>query len=302
MADIYLHRLQDEALYVQSYKEIVNQQPSVRNLSLLGDAYLALHKVDQAVIAYEEALKLEPRNSRLASKIGAALVLTHQYTKALNYYKDALRNNDSSGHPSLQVEYASLLIRLDQMDKAEKVINDALSNQQSNGEPDVMMFEVKLLLLLAKVHDKAANQEASFASLRKAQSTVSSLLKKTDQTSELREQKNIATAIAVQMAGHAVTQRDLDGALRFYREALTHTPDDVSVMAHLAKTYLQTDDVEHCQHMCKSILKIDRENKQAMMMIAQIALRRNDLDTATLHFRQALEREVKLRPNSNRTV
>jgi tetratricopeptide repeat protein 21B len=78
MALIYLHRLRDEHNYLKCYKEIARQQPNVANLTNLGDAHLVLHQADLAVSAYEEALKLEPRNSKLASKIGAALVLTHQ--------------------------------------------------------------------------------------------------------------------------------------------------------------------------------------------------------------------------------
>lgn len=295
MADIYLHRLHDEALYLQCYLDIVRQQPTVRNLVLLGDAHLALHQVDQAVTAYEEGLKLEPRNFRIASKIGAALVLTHQYTKALNYYKDALRSEESSAHPALRIEYASLLNRLGQYDKAEKVISEALlpSNQQNKGDPDRLMQEVKLLQLLTKVQEKMGHQDMAITSLRKAQSIISSLIKKVDQSDQILEQKKIATTIAIQMASYALSvDRDLEAAIRLYREALSYSPDDINCMAQLAKVYLQANDVEHCQYMCKSLLKIDRENDNAMMMVAQIALRKNDLETATLHFRQALERQV----------
>lgn len=297
MANIYLHRLHDEALYLQCYRDIVRQLPTVRNLTLLGDAHLALHQVDQAISAYEEALKLEPRNHKLASKIGAALVLTHQYTKALNYYKDALRSDDSSAHPALRSEYASLLSRLGQLDKAETIISEALlqSNQQARGDSDRLMQEVKLLQLLAKVQEKNGNQEAAIVSLRKCQHIIGSLIKKVDQSDQIQEHKKIASTIAIQMAGHALSvDRDQTAAIRLYREALSYSPDDIYSMAQLAKVYLQSNDVEHCQYMCKSLLKIDRENDQAMMMVAQIALRRNDLETATLHFRQALERQVKL--------
>lgn len=296
MADIYLHRLHDEALYLQCYRDIVRQLPTVHNLTMLGDAHLALHQVDEAISAYEEALKMEPRHFRLASKIGAALVLTHQYTKALNYYKDALRNDDSSSQTALRVEYATLLSRLGQLDKAETVISEGLipnNNQQVKGDPDRLMEEVRLLQLLSKVHEKTGKQEAVIVSLRKCQSIISSLLKKVDQPDQLNEQKKIASTIAKQMAAHALlVDRDQNSAIRLFREALSYTPEDIHCMAQLAKVYLQANDVEHCQYMCKSLLKIDRENDQAMMMIAQIALRKNDLENATLHFRQALERQV----------
>ena len=45
MADIYLNRLKDEQLYLNCYREIARQEPTLDNLMLLGDAYLALHQV-----------------------------------------------------------------------------------------------------------------------------------------------------------------------------------------------------------------------------------------------------------------
>ena len=275
----------------------MRQQPTVRNLTLLGDAHLALHQVDLAVSAYEEALKMEPRHSQLAAKIGSALILTHQYTKALNYYKDALRDN-TQANSFLRTEYASLLIRLGQFDKAEKTITDFLFTIGQHVNKDTSeksMDQVRLLLLLAKLYEKINNEENSLGALQKAQSIITPLLKRASQQDQgddkFAEQKKIASAIAVQMGTHALTsERDLEAAIRNYREALSYSPDDTHILAQLAKVYLLADDVEHCQHMCKSLLKIDRENDQATMMIAQIALRKNELETATLHFKQALER------------
>ena len=289
--------MQDESLYLQCYRDIVHYQPTVRNLTLLGDAHLALHQVDLAVAAYEEALKMEPRHSLLAGKIGSALILTHQYTKALNYYKDALRDS-TQANSFLRTEYASLLIRLGQYDKAEKIITEFLSSggQQVNKDPsEKSMDQVRLLLLLAKLHEKNGDEESFVGALSRAQSMITTLLKRVtqqDQTDEkLAEQRKIASAIATQMGAHALSsERDMEAAIRYYREALSYSPDDTHILAQLAKVYLLADDVEHCQHMCKSLLKIDRENDQATMMIAQIALRKNELETATLHFKQALER------------
>ena len=105
------------------------------------------------------------------------------------------------------------------------------------------------------------------------------------------EQKGIAASVATRLAVCALQRNDTEGAIRCYREALTHLVDDVDVMAQLAKVYLSADDLEHCQHMCKCILKIDEDNERAMIMVAQIALHKNDLETASSHFRQALQRQ-----------
>jgi predicted negative regulator of RcsB-dependent stress response len=54
----------------------------------------------------------------LASKIGHALVRTHDYTKAINYYEAAVK---SGGQPSLRQDLAQLYLKLKQPDKAAKV-------------------------------------------------------------------------------------------------------------------------------------------------------------------------------------
>ena len=43
---------------------------------------------------YEAALKKNPRDGVLASKIGQALVKTHNYNKAISYYDAALKSEN----------------------------------------------------------------------------------------------------------------------------------------------------------------------------------------------------------------
>ena len=54
----------------------------------------------------------------MASKIGHALVRTHDYTKAINYYEAAVK---SGGQASLRKDLAQLYLKLKQPDKAAKV-------------------------------------------------------------------------------------------------------------------------------------------------------------------------------------
>ena len=50
----------------------------------------------RALEVYEQALKRNPRDSILAAKMGQALQRTHQYGKAINYYKEAVKNEDNN--------------------------------------------------------------------------------------------------------------------------------------------------------------------------------------------------------------
>lgn len=58
----------------------------------------------------EQALSLTPRDASLRSKIGRALVTTHDYRRAYEYYENALRLDGS--RVELRLELADLYIRL----------------------------------------------------------------------------------------------------------------------------------------------------------------------------------------------
>jgi tetratricopeptide repeat protein 21B len=54
---------------------------------------------EKAIEVYESALKKNPKDAALATKIGQALVKTHNYGKAINYYEASLK---SGGQASLR--------------------------------------------------------------------------------------------------------------------------------------------------------------------------------------------------------
>ena len=53
---------------------------------------MAITEPERALEIYEQALKRNPRDFALAAKMGKALQKTHQYVKALNYYKVKIRD------------------------------------------------------------------------------------------------------------------------------------------------------------------------------------------------------------------
>lgn len=68
-------------------------------LALLADAYLAIGDAERAVASFEGALKLTPKDVALRSKIGRALVQTHDYKRAYEYYEVPSRGADSHRSP-----------------------------------------------------------------------------------------------------------------------------------------------------------------------------------------------------------
>jgi tetratricopeptide (TPR) repeat protein len=66
-----------------------------------------------------EALKLNPTDAGLASRIGRALITTHDYARALRYYEAAVAAADPS-RTSLFHELIELYVKLSKYDEVPK--------------------------------------------------------------------------------------------------------------------------------------------------------------------------------------
>lgn len=50
----------------------------------------------------------------------------------------------------------------------------------------------------------------------------------------------------------------------------------------------QINDLDQCQYTCMTLLRSDKENDSATVMMADLSYRRNEYDTAMFHFQQLL--------------
>ena len=289
MANIYLHHRKDKKMFAQCYREVVEKSPSPQSYLLLGDAYMSITEPERALEIYEQALKRNPRDSLLAAKMGEALQRTHQYGKALNYYKEAVKDEDNN---SLRYDMAELQMRLKTFDRAEKTIQQALQLEQDNNQSDLnsLMLQAKFQTLLARVQEKSNNLEASIQTLGEAKQLRSRILKRVqvEQPDAVLEQRQLAARVCHQMAEHSVLQRNYEAAIQFYKEALQFHSEDDDALVSLARLYLMTDDLDQCQYSCMTLLRNDKENEEATVMMADLAFRKNDYESAMFHFQQLL--------------
>ncbi|XP_077996608.1 tetratricopeptide repeat protein 21B-like [Glandiceps talaboti] len=288
MADIYLNYRKDKRLYASCYRELVDKHPSSHTCLLLGDAYMSIQEPEKAIEVYESALKKNPRDSALASKIGKALVKTHNYGKAINYYEAALKTGSQN---FLRYDLAELLLKLRQYDKAERVLKIALEKAQAK-DLQSMIEETRCMILLSKVYHKAGKLDDCMLSLSNARDVQARVLKRVqlEQPDAVPTQKALATTICAQMAKHATEQREFDKAIKLYKEALIYTDNDGKAMLELARLYLQQDDLDACQHQLMQLLQSDKENDAATVMMADLMFRKGEYDQAIFHFQQLLER------------
>ncbi|CAH3021819.1 unnamed protein product [Porites evermanni] len=289
MADIYLHHRKDKRLYASVYRELVDKNPSAHTCLLLGDAYMSIQEPEKAIEVYETALKKNPRDGALASKIGQALVKTHHYGKAINYYEAALKSGQQN---FLRYDLAELYLKLKNYDKADKVIKSALEQEKANDLPS-LMEEARLLKLQAQVYQRSGNTEETLKTLTRAKEVQTRVLRRVgvEQPDAVKAQKLQSAKICAEMAELSITARDYAKAINFYKEGLTYDETYLPAMLQLARMYLTVDDLDACQQQCVQLLKMDSENDDATVMMADLMFRKNEYDSATFHFQQLLERK-----------
>nr|CAD7440821.1 unnamed protein product [Timema bartmani] len=292
MADIHLNHRKDRRAYAECFRELVLNAPGPQSLVMLGDAYMAVQEPERAIEAYEKALQQNPQDSSLACKIGKALIKTHQYGKAINYYREAVKN-EAGGE--LKLDMAELYMKLRQYDKAEKTLMQELDSKNDTSDISGLITRSKVLLMLAEVREKAGNIKASLETLKEAQDNQSRVLKRSalEFGGGNDVQMKIAGEICQKMAELANSLRDYSSSIKWYKEALTYIPDDASTLVALSRLHMQVNDLEQCQSTCMALQKADADNDAATVMLADLAFRKVDFETAVFHFQQLLSR----RPN-----
>jgi tetratricopeptide repeat protein 21B len=301
MADIYLSYKKNKKLYSSCYNDLAYQNNSVHSYILLGEAYMRIQEPDKAIRAYEEALKLNPEDPQLASRIGKALITTHDYQKAVQYYETACKGESAKLH--LYHELAELYLSLKRFEDAIRVLKDAMAVAAAQGKSAAgedlfsMISDVKSLTLLSDVHAARGDFEGVRSALSNAFNLQTNILSKIreENAEQKREQKEVAAALCYKLAEHYQTkEKEEEKALQFYNESLKFNEHNEKSRFALAKLHLINSELDQCQTQCVTLLRIDPNNKEASMMLADIMFRKNEHEAATFHFQQLLEKN----PNS----
>ncbi|KAF7255838.1 hypothetical protein EG68_07851 [Paragonimus skrjabini miyazakii] len=135
MANIYLHHRKEKKLYAACYRELAETIGTAEANLLLGDAYMTIQEPDRAMEVYESVLRKHPNDFRLASKMGQALVRTHNYSKAVSYYEAAVKG----GQTTLRLDLTDLLIKLKQYEKAKRILVPMATDKNSDPGSQITM-------------------------------------------------------------------------------------------------------------------------------------------------------------------
>ncbi|XP_012284222.1 tetratricopeptide repeat protein 21B isoform X2 [Orussus abietinus] len=287
LAELHLNQRKDRHAFAKCFRELVEHCPGPKTYSMLGDAYIAIQEPDRAIEAYEQSLRKNPNDKTLARKMGKALVKTHQYAKAIAYYKEVVKQENCG---DLKLDMAELFMKMKQFDKAEATLVQELQDGRAASDLQSLETRGKHLLLLAKVRERAGNIQAALTTLKEAKENQIRSIQRSVMVPSASGQKQVLAQICFSMAAHASTLRDYEQAIIYYKEALNHKPTDVKALLSLAKLYMQINDLDKCTQSCTALLNADPNNEAASVMMADLAFRKVDFETAAFHFRQLLLR------------
>uniref|UniRef100_A0A8C5Q0P9 Tetratricopeptide repeat domain 21A n=1 Tax=Leptobrachium leishanense TaxID=445787 RepID=A0A8C5Q0P9_9ANUR len=235
MAEIYLHMRKDKKLYIGCFRELCDQFPGPHSSLLLGDAYMNIQEPEKALEVYNQAQRKNPGDASLVGRIGQALVRTHQYKKAINYYEAA---QGISGQDSLCCDLADLLCKLRNYTKAEKVLKQSLDHQPAS-DLSSMMKDVKCLMLLAKAY-RSFKEGELVDTLNKVMLELSHLyLKMNDldscegQCEGLLQDPHYKEAAAMMMADILFRKQDYTKSIELFQQVLEKSPDNFAVLSKL---------------------------------------------------------------------
>lgn len=109
--------------------------------------------------------------------MGKALVDTHHFSRAVAYYKEAIKKTNDS---ELKLQLAELYMNLRDFEKGELLLLNELEDDKAINSEDVthLRYKTRLLNLLAQIQEKSGNITYALKSLKDAMDNQNRLRKR----------------------------------------------------------------------------------------------------------------------------
>mmetsp|Transcript_27274 Transcript_27274/g.32234 ORF Transcript_27274/g.32234 Transcript_27274/m.32234 type:complete len:1320 (+) Transcript_27274:65-4024(+) len=324
-AKIHLEERRDKVAYTACFSELVQTATSNEAkhdaLEQLGTALLGIQNPGKAVEAFQRALELKPSNAMLAVRIGRALIATHDYRRARDYYDAALKspNLRSEDSVDLQRDLAKLLIKLRKYDAAAALLSADSGNKHRDVDAllllsDVHTAEVQSCLThgtdddgFDDEHDTAVASQNLLDALMRAKQLQQQILSAYSTDSSVAEEDHIAQKTRMALicgkiadfhakntGGGKIEARE-QLMIQSYREALTADPMSEVSMISLATLFLKRGELELCEEQCETAMRCFGEEstgkQDAALMLADVCFVRKDLEGAMEHLYEVLNKK-----------
>ncbi len=310
-AEILLTNNRDKEGFTNCFQLLVEKDPQdAKSYSMLGEAYLRILNPEAAVDALETAYRLDPRNSRLRGRIGRALVATHEYHRAVEFYESAIKDvsrgmnaneskvegspgkNASSHHLSSEViilshDLAKLYIKLGRIQQSQNVLQRILHAKESCKDMTDLRQNVTTLLLLSEI--QCSDQAISEGENRKSNLTLA--------VDTLRQAHEHQKDVVSQVRGTGKGASHGDTGVQREKDVLSDICEKIASLEEElepSEYYQQSDNNDvttgkigkmnrKSDEMFNEALHHNPHNTQAMLGLARINKKIGDLDRCRTH-------------------
>ncbi len=298
-------RVQEPDKAIAAYQEALKTNPDDPGLPLIiGRALVKTHDYHRAIQYYEDAVRRTRPSSRALA--GLQLDLAELYRK-LKKFDEAGRVMDDALSERRRI----------MADDASSGAGGKSSGGSSGG--DTVGFDlkcskddVKSLLLVSRVRKDSGDSAGAVEAMLQAQTLQNQIVAKVrGNMDENRAQRHVAAEICFDLAkfyqeqgGAGVTAGDTTGkkdsrgssgsekdelARKTYEAGLRHEESHENTLIALAKLHLRGGDLDKCRQYCMTLSRIDSNNEEATMMLADMMFQKREFQPAIFHFQQLLQ-------------
>ncbi len=250
---------------------------------------------DDAILQYEKALSLNPRNAAAHANLGALLASEGKVDEGMPHLRQAIQLDPDSADAHYHLGFA--LAQQGQVDEAVVHYEDAIRLRPGFAQARV---DLGLALFQRGNLDGAIGQYLEAIALEpnrpEAHGALGVLLMQTgnleESTVHLREAARLDPENAEAHGNLGLVlfhQGRIDEAIVCYQQALAIEPDAEGAHGNLALALVQQDKLEEAIHHYERAVRLVPEFFEARLNLGLLLFRRGDLDGAAQHYLKAIE-------------
>ena len=329
LADIYLNQVMDRRLYSWCYTQLIEKFPSFENYKLSANSLMVINAPDEAAEYYKKALKIK-NDLEVMRDLGRALVKTHDYHEASEYYLEAskldernINNQTVVYYWQMMEDYIELMYLLarntegnieekiekcftlkDEIEKNTKKINSYIAKYN---ETHLKSILAKFKFVLSKIFkylylENKGREEIQkkdiFKLLEEAtklQKEVLSKAKESNIEEQIKEAKDLLSQIWYQMGQYyEIIEPKQDNCEKSYLESVNNDNSNIQSLLGLSYILMNRGKYSEAQNYINLLLKEDESNEEALALLVSVLNAKKDNESALDY----LEGMIQKQPNS----
>ena len=268
-----------------------------------GWIMLSLDRAGEARVAFDEAVKLDPRNVTALVGQGEVLYADGRYTEALTRFDEAVTKDPVGLVPTIGA--AKTKIALERLADAKAQLTAARARAPKDMALALWLAKAEQALGNKVVAEKlfgdavdladpqnpdAIEAYAAYASFLASQGKAADAQIKLDQA---RAKLPDTAALQRAFGDVAASQGHFDEALAHFQAALQKNPNDLGTRFRLGVTYRRMNNVEQAAKELDQIVAVDKEYPNISLERGLLFEKSNDVQKALEQFQSALAKQPK---------